>query len=139
MTSDITVDEPVTLHVCVTCKVASTSADASPEPRGQPLFDKLAREIAARGLGGAIRLEPVECLSVCKRPATVAVSGPGRWTYIWGDLESSRDCAILLDGLLAYREAPAGIIPWKQRPQIFKSGVVARLPPTRNETSGDKP
>ena len=43
---------------------------------------------------------------------------------------------ILLDGLVAYRAAPAGIIPWKQRPQIFKSGVVARLPPI--DTTGAK-
>ena len=134
--SDTTSERPVTLHVCVTCKVAATSPESAPEPRGQPLYDMLEREIAARGLGSAIRLAPVECLSVCKRPATVAVSGPGRWTYIWGDLESQRDCATLLDGLVAYRAAPAGIIPWKQRPQIFKSGVVARLPPI--DTTGAK-
>ena len=132
-------DGPVTLHVCVTCKVAATSPDQAPEQRGQPLYDMLEREIAARGLGGAIRLAPVECLSVCKRPATVAVSGPGRWTYVWGDLESGRDCATLIDGLVAYSTAPNGIIPWKQRPQIFKSGVVARLPPPSTDSTGPKP
>ena len=130
---------PVTLHVCTTCKVAAAGPECAPEQRGRPLYDMLEREIAARGLGAAIRLEQVECLSVCKRPATVAVSGAGRWTYVWGDLETSRDCATLLDGILAYRAAPAGIIPWRERPQIFKSGVVARLPPSANDTTGAKP
>ena len=130
---------PVTLHVCVTCKVAAASAADAPEARGKPLYDMLEREIAARGLSASIRLAPVECLSVCKRPATVAVTGADRWTYIWGDLETGRDCATLIDGVLAYAAAPAGIIPWRERPQIFKSGVVARLPPPPIDPTGSKP
>ena len=30
---------------------------------------------------------PVECLSVCKRPCTVALAAPGKWTYVVGDLD----------------------------------------------------
>ena len=60
--SDTTQNGPVTLHVCVTCKVAAAGADSAPVPRGQPLFDGLERAIAARGLADRVRLEPVECL-----------------------------------------------------------------------------
>lgn len=121
---------PVTLHVCVTCKLAAPpqAPEAAPEMRGRTLHDRLAATIEDHGLAARIRLKPVECLSVCKRPATVAVSGAGRWTYVWGDLEAERDLDTLIAGILAYAAAPQGIIPWKDRPQIFKKGVIARIP-----------
>lgn len=124
------VGEWVTLHVCVTCKTAAPAEapEAPPEMRGRTLHDRLAAAIDEAGLASRIRLKPVECLSVCKRPATVAVSGAGRWTYVWGDIEAERDLQTLIAGVLAYAAAPQGIIPWKERPQIFKSGVIARIP-----------
>ena len=123
-------NDPVTLHVCVTCKLspAVTGAVAAPELPGRTLFDSIAEAISAQQLGHRIRLQAVECLSVCKRPTTVAVSGAGRWTYVWGDIEAARDLETLIAGVLAYAAAPQGIIPWKERPQIFKKGVVARIP-----------
>ena len=123
-------DTKVTLHVCTTCKIAPLpgSATAASEPRGQALYDRLLDTIASQGLADRVNLQPVECLSVCKRAATVAVSGTGRWTYVYGDIEPDRDLDTLIAGILAYAEAPAGLIPWKERPQIFKKGVVARIP-----------
>lgn len=131
MTTDtVEVDDAVTLHVCVTCKsaVPADATDAAPVPRGRALHDRLAAAIAHGGHSSRIRLRPVECLSVCKRPATVAVSGTGRWTYVWGDIEAERDLDTLIAGVLAYASAPQGVIAWKERPQIFKKGVIARIP-----------
>lgn len=119
----------VTLHVCVTCKTKPADDTGATQPRGLPLLDAVAREIEVQGLSATVRVEPVECLSVCKRPATIAVSGAGRWTYVYGDLDPAVDLPALIDGLRSYVAAPDGLIPWKQRPQIFKSGVVARIPP----------
>ena len=39
--------------------------------------------LAAEG----VAVQPVECLSVCKRPCTVALAAPGKWTYVVGDLD----------------------------------------------------
>ena len=76
-----------------------------------------------------MRIEGVECLSVCKRPCTVAVASEGRWTYVYGDLDPARRPGRSSTGVGLYAETPDGIVPWKQRPEAFRKGVVARIPP----------
>ncbi|KMO31466.1 metal-binding protein [Methylobacterium tarhaniae] len=115
-----------TLYVCTTCRAAADPADG---PRaGARLHDALSLALAARP-ELPVRIEPVECLSVCKRPCTVAVASPGRWTYIYGDLDPAISADIILDGIGLYAGTPDGIVPWRERPQEFRKGVVARIPP----------
>ena len=114
-----------TLYVCVTCRVEGSEPDA--ERPGVRLCRELGRAVAARG--DDLRVEPVECLSVCKRPCTVAVAAPGRWTYVYGDLDPETSAETILDGVGLYARAPEGIVPWRERPQAFRKGVVARIPP----------
>ena len=118
--------DPATLYVCTTCR----SPDDAPDgPRGGArLLDALRMELDARP-DGAVRIEPVECLSVCKRPCTVAVASPGRWTYVYGDLDPAISADVILDGIGLYAGTPDGIVPWRERPQEFRKGVVARIPP----------
>jgi len=91
------------------------------------LYRELAQAVARRG--DDLRVEAVECLSVCKRPCTVAVAAPGRWTYVYGDLDPESSAETVLDGVGLYARAPEGIVPWRERPQAFRKGVVARIPP----------
>ena len=110
------------VYVCVTCRGAD---DAPDSPRaGRKLFDAL---VAMVDPG----FEPVavECLSVCKRPCTVSFAAPGKWTYVYGDLAPDTAAAIVRDAAHLYADAPDGLIPWKQRPDAIKKGVVARIPP----------
>ena len=46
-----------------------------------------------------LRVEPVECLSVCKRPCTVAVASADRWTYVYGDMDPAASAETILAGL----------------------------------------
>jgi predicted metal-binding protein len=115
----------VVVHVCVTCRAPG---DAEGEERpGARLFARLQGLAAERGTD--LEVVPVECLSVCKRPCTVGFSGPGKWTYVYGDLSPETSAETILDGAALYGQAPDGIIPWKQRPDALKKGVVARIPP----------
>ncbi|MGU3362477.1 DUF1636 family protein [Methylobacterium sp. M6A4_1b] len=116
---------PVTLYVCATCRA---TGDASEPRAGARLLAALQEAVSAGGHPG-ITVESVECLSVCKRPCTVAVASQGRWTYVYGDLDPVESAATILDGLALYAETPDGIVPWKARPQEFRKGVVARIPP----------
>ncbi len=111
----------VTIHVCVTCRRA-TDSDERP---GADLF----RSIAPQGAAQGFRVVPVECLSVCKRPCTVAVSSPGRWTYVYGDLDAATAADVILAGAALYADTADGIVPWRERPEAFRKGVVARIPP----------
>ncbi|MFC6050816.1 DUF1636 family protein, partial [Methylobacterium hispanicum] len=35
----------------------------------------------------------------------------------------------ILDELARYAGTPDGIVPWRERPEAFRKGVVARIPP----------
>ena len=78
------------------------------------------------------RLRAVECLSVCKRPCTVALAAPGKWTYVVGDLDVEaqprrhrrRRAAIR-------RRRRTGSSPGASGRYRFRKGVVSRAPPPR--------
>lgn len=121
--------DEIRLYVCVTCRQAG-GGDADLRP-GAQLHEALSAALAQGdpALGG-VRIEPVECLSVCKRPCTMAIAGgEGRWTYVYGDLDPQTSVEAIVDGLRRYRATANGIVPWRERPEIFRKGVVARIPP----------
>lgn len=124
-------DAEIVLYVCATCRPEG-GPEATEERPGSLLLRALERAQARRAEAGdpvPVRIEAAQCLSVCKRPCTVAVTGPERWTYVWGDLDPQAHPDEILDGLARYAASADGIVPWRERPQIFKKGVVARIPP----------
>jgi predicted metal-binding protein len=115
-----------TLHVCITCRAGEEGDDVV--RAGRRLHDALTD--AQRRLKGepSFRVVEVECLSNCNRGCSAALTGPGRWSYIYGDLsESSVDD--LLTGASRYAATADGLVPWRERPTIFRKGVIARIPP----------
>lgn len=114
-----------TVYVCTTCR------DPQDEPDAERAGARLHRAVAALAAerGDAVEVVGVECLSVCKRPCTVALSAPGKWTYVYGDFSPESGALTLLDGAALYALAPDGLIPWRQRPDALKKGVVSRMPP----------
>lgn len=113
----------VTIFVCVSCR-SGEDADLRP---GAAFLESLRARIEERAL--SITVEPVECLAVCKRPATVAFAGPGKWTYVIGDLDSAAHVDELIDSAQSFAATENGIVAWKDRPACFKKGVVSRTPP----------
>ena len=112
------------VYVCTTCRSASEPLEPKEARAGARLHD----ELAARA-GAGIEIVGVECLSVCKRPCTVSFAAPGKWTYVYGDLSPGVSADTILAGARLHAQAPDGVIPWKQRPDALKKGVVARIPP----------
>jgi predicted metal-binding protein len=114
-----------TIHVCTTCRATDEPLEPKEARAGARLYDELSRH------PGSDRFEliPVECLSVCKRPVTIGFSAPGKWSYIYGDFSPERSADTILLAAQLYAEAPDGLIPWRERPDPIKRGVVARIPP----------
>lgn len=119
--------DTVRLMVCVTCRAPGGDPDARP---GAQLLQRLEAALAAEP-PAHLAVEPVECLSVCKRPCTVALAAPGRWTYVYGDLDPDTAAETLLAFAGQYRATPDGIVAWRERPEPIRKGVVARIPPIR--------
>lgn len=120
-------DRPTTtIYVCVTCRAEDDGlGDAA--RAGHRLLGALRDAV---GQAPGIQLIPVECLSVCKRPCTVSFAAPGKWTYVYGDLPPDTAAPVILEAARLYGVSRDGLIPWKQRPDAIKKGVVARIPPT---------
>jgi predicted metal-binding protein len=112
-----------TVFVCISCNQDDTQ---SPRP-GAVLYDAVAAEVSARGLD--LQVTPVECLSVCKRPCTIAFAAEGKWTYVIGDLEAGTHVDDIVTGAERYAASTNGIVPWRERPVPVRRGVVARVPP----------
>src|SRR6202142_2191128 len=108
-----------TLLVCVTCK-------SDEAPMGAGLFEALEARLAAET---DIALRSIECLSVCKRPCTLALAAPGKWTYVVGDLERETHLDDIVLAARRYAATRDGITPWRERPLPFRKGVIARTPP----------
>ncbi|HUN99677.1 MAG TPA: DUF1636 domain-containing protein [Bradyrhizobium sp.] len=116
-----------TLHVCVTCR-AGENGDAGPRP-GRRLYDALVEAQQRQDYPPIFRIVEVECLSNCNRGCSVALSGPGRWTYVYGDLNQT--CIDdVITGAERYAATADGLVPWRERPTIFRKGVIARIPPS---------
>jgi predicted metal-binding protein len=113
----------VTLHVCITCRAGQTIEEGEPTP-GARLRDA----IVEAGVPPGVHLVPVECLSACNNGCSVALSAPGRWSYVYGRL-SEANARDVIAGAAAYAAAADGIVPWRSRPEIFRKQSLARIPP----------
>lgn len=111
------------LHVCITCKAGLPVAEGAPAP-GARLHEALVQA----GVPNGLRVVPVECLSACSQGCSVALSAPGKWTYVYGRL-TELDAADILAGAAAYAATPDGLVPWRDRPVIFRKQSLARIPP----------
>src|SRR4029079_6549074 len=113
----------VTLHVCITCKPGQTLLEGETTPG-----KRLHGAILDAGVPDGVNVVPVECLSACSQGCSVALSAPGRWSYVYGRL-SDANAHDVVAGAAAYAAGPDGIVPWRSRPEIFRKQSLARIPP----------
>jgi predicted metal-binding protein len=93
-----------------------------------PLGAQLFAAIAALPAPDGVEIVPVECLSACNSGASVALSAPGRWAYVYGRMTPDH-AEDILAGAAAYARSTDGLVPWRERPVIFRKQSLARIPP----------
>lgn len=120
-------DTDVTLYVCVTCRAGEE--DETTPKAGRRLHDALTEAQRRQDGSPRFRIVETECLSNCNRGCSVALTGPGRWSYIYGDL-SQASVDDVLTGASNYAASEDGLVPWRERPTIFRKGAIARIPPS---------
>ena len=123
-TPDAPSRRPCEVLVCLTCR----HGEAAPDPDAPREGAGLHAALAAGPLPAGVVLRPVECLSNCARGCSIALRGPGRWTYVYGNLTTD-DAAVILDGAARYRATLDGLVPWRERPEHFRRNCIARVPP----------
>lgn len=111
------------ITVCTNCRLPGVERADAP---GHLLLAEV--EKAALGCDG-VSVRPTQCLSVCKRVCTVAISGEGAYTFLFGDIDPAADASAVVEMARACHEAELGFVPWKERPEALRSKIVARVPP----------
>ena len=114
---------PILVSVCITCKTADGATVVGPD-----MFESVK---AAIGTSDYVQVRPVQCLSVCKRPATVAVTSADGYTFLFGDLQIESGTAALVSFVKSYQKSDYGLVPWRERAEVLRKGMVARVPPMR--------
>lgn len=112
-----------TLYVCTTCRAGEVLEEDAPRP-GALLHDAL----VAGGAPEGVRIVGVSCLSACSQGSAVALSEPGKWTYVYGRM-TMQDAPDILAGAAAYAASTDGLVPWRDRPTVFRKQSLARVPP----------
>lgn len=111
------------LHVCTTCRAGQPVPEGEVCP-GKRLHDSLVTAGAPEG----VTIRAVECLSACDHGCSVALSKPGSWSYVYGRMTEA-DAPEILRGAGLYAATADGLVPWRDRPVIFRKQSLARIPP----------
>ena len=111
------------LHICTTCKAGLPVIEGEACTGAQ-----LYAAIAALPLPQGVSVLPIECLSACNSGAAVCLSKPGAWGYVYGRMTED-NAADILAGAEAYAKTTDGLVPWRDRPTIFRKQSIARIPP----------
>lgn len=111
------------LHVCTTCRAGQ------PVPEGEACAGRRLHDaLLAAGAPEGVTIRAAECLSACDHGCNVALTRPGAWSYVYGRL-SMDDIPEILRGAGLYAATADGIVPWRERPVIFRKQSLARIPP----------
>jgi predicted metal-binding protein len=113
----------VKLHVCITCRAGQPVAEGDATP-GTRLYGVLTE----LGAPADVEILAVECLSACNQGCSISLSSNGRWSYVYGRMTVD-DAPSILAGAAAYAATPDGLVPWRERPEIFRKQSLARIPP----------
>ncbi len=125
---------PHILFVCTTCASVWKNGKREGISGGEKLLAQLSQEQENWELSNKFSIQPVECMSACSHACAVSFAAAGKQTYVFGDLSHETETlaevstAILECAGLYYRKSD-GLLPWSERPEQLKKGVLARIPP----------
>ena len=114
-------DTRAQIHVCISCR-ANQPLVPGQAVLGQQLYDGVKAAI-----GGNVTLRQIVCLGNCAQGCSVAVSQPGKWSYLLGHLrpEQAADVASYAQ---AYAASTDGTVWRSGRAESLRDAIVARIP-----------
>ncbi len=117
------------LFVCKTCAFSKDDRHYLEQPGGAHLLNQLSAAYEDWPLHAEFVLQAVECLSACNRSCAIVLAAPHKTTLMFGDLPPLESAAAILELSEQYFASTDGVVPWKERPEILKKGILARIPP----------
>lgn len=117
------------LFVCKTC--ATIWQDGKPQGKsgGQQLLENLKQLHQDWQLKDHFSIQEVSCMSACSNSCTISFVAPEKYTYLFGNLPPENSAEAVLECAAQYYAKPDGSLPWSERPEPLKKGILAKIPP----------
>lgn len=124
---------PHILFVCTTCASQYQDRKKIGESGGERLIAQLENAMQDWELASEFSLQPVQCLSTCSHACAIAFMAEDKLTYLFGDLpiaetQITSTATTVLDCAAQYHAHPEGLLSYKERPELLKNKVMARIP-----------
>ncbi len=121
------------LLVCTTCASQYQDRKKIGESGGERLITHIENTMQDWELKLEFSLQPVQCLSTCSHACAIAFLAEDKFTYLFGDLpveepQISHTVATVLECAAQYHTHPEGLLSYKERPELLKNKVIARIP-----------
>ncbi|MBE9058215.1 DUF1636 family protein [Sphaerospermopsis sp. LEGE 08334] len=118
-----------TLFVCTTCASVWKEGKKIGESGGQQLLHKLQQLAQTWELHSKFSIQGVQCMSACNHACVIAFQGEEKFTYLFGNLAVDDSASAILQCATQYYTNPTGLLPWSERPEPLKTGILAKIPP----------
>ncbi|MEI1375291.1 DUF1636 domain-containing protein [Nostoc sp. UHCC 0926] len=122
-------DKQHTLFVCTTCASVWQNSKRVGISGGEQLLQRLQELSQGWELREQFSIQPVECMSACNRSCVIAFVAEGKSTYLFGDLPVDGCASAVLECASQYYTKSDGLLPWSERPEPLKKGILAKIPP----------
>ena len=121
-----------TLSICLSCR----------DGREEFYMTRGGRRIAKKLLNKnllkkQVNLRGVNCMSNCKRACTISLTAKKSFTYVFGDIdpENSEYSESLIELVSKYSLSSDGFLRRRDRPLLFQSSILGRLPPIQSNSA----
>ena len=113
------------LSVCISCR---DNRENKYKLRGGNRFSRMLQKSIRKN---NLVLREVKCMSQCKRACIVSLTAQDSFTYIFGDVDPNQTkyAQELLELVSIYSKANEGFMRRRDRPDLFRSNILGRLPP----------
>lgn len=118
-----------TLFVCTTCASVWQDGKRVGESGGQQLLHQLQALAQTWELQHKFSIQGVECMSACNHACAIAFQAEEKITYLFGNLAVDDSPSAILQCATQYYVNPDGLLPWSERPERLKTGILAKIPP----------
>ncbi|MBE9185912.1 DUF1636 domain-containing protein [Microcoleus sp. LEGE 07076] len=122
------------LLVCTACASVWKDGKRQGKSGGQQFMEDLSQLAKNWEFSEKFEIQEVECMSACSHSCAVSFAAAGKYTYLFGDLPANdpETTKAVLECASQYYAKPDGLLPWSERPQALKKGVLAKIPPLGN-------
>ncbi|NMG05699.1 FeS-binding protein [Brasilonema sp. UFV-L1] len=120
------------MFVCTTCASVWENGKLVGVSGGKKLLQQLQELYQHWELQEEFAIAPVECMSACNRSCVICFTAESKYTYLFGDLSPDLSVSAIADVLECaskYYTHQQGLLPWAERPELLKKGILAKIPP----------